>query len=310
MQAKYTRERYMAIKTVQAVIDGQTYNLTYDGASGKYKATITAPGKTSYNQTGGYYNVTVKATNDAGTTGTADGATLSGLKLVVKERIAPVITIVSPASGAYVSNNKQPVVFTVTDEAGGSGVDLTTLVVKQDDTAAASSTIKTTAITNGYSVTYTPAAALSDGSHTVTIAVSDHDGNAAVEQSTTYKLDTVPPSLNVTSPTDNLVTATAALTVAGTTNDATSSPVTIAVKLNGTDQGSVTVAANGSWTKQVTLSEGTNTIVVTATDAAGQVTSITRTVKLDTTVPTIKSATITPNPVDAGTTMVITVEIS
>lgn len=310
MQAKYTRERYMAIKTVQAVIDGQTYNLTYDSASGKYKATITAPGKTSYNQTGGYYNVTVKATNDAGTTGTADGATLSGLKLVVKERVAPVITIVSPASGAYVSNNKQPVVFTIVDEAGGSGVDLTTLVVKQDGTAAAASTIKTTAITNGYSVTYTPAAALSDGSHTVTIAVSDHDGNAAVEQSTTYKLDTLPPSLNVTSPTDNLVTATAALTVAGTTNDATSSPVTIAVKLNGTDQGAVTVAANGSWTKQVTLSEGTNTIVVTATDAAGQVTSITRTVKLDTTVPTIRSATITPNPVDAGATMVITVEIS
>lgn len=310
MQAKYTRERYMAIKTVQAVIDGQTYNLTYDSASGKYKATITAPGKTSYNQTGGYYNVTVKATNDAGTTGTADGSTLPGLKLVVKERVAPVITIVSPASGAYVSNNKQPVVFTVTDEAGGSGVDLTTLVVKQDGTAAASSTIKTTAITNGYSVTYTPAAALSDGSHTVTISVSDHDGNAAEEKSTTYKLDTIPPTLNVTSPTDNLVTATAALTVAGTTNDATSSPVTIAVKLNGTDQGAVTVAANGSFSKQVTLAEGTNTLVVTATDAAGQVTSITRTVKLDTTVPTIKSATITPNPVDAGATMVITVEIA
>lgn len=300
----------MAIKTVQAVIDGQTYNLTYDSASGKYKATLTAPGKTSYNQTGGYYNVTVKATNDAGTTGTADGSTLAGLKLVVKERVAPVITIVSPASGAYVSNNKQPVVFTIVDEAGGSGVDLTTLVVKQDGTAAAASTIKTTAITNGYSVTYTPAAALSDGSHTVTISVSDHDGNTAEEKSTTYKLDTIPPTLNVTSPTDNLVTATAALTVAGTTNDATSSPVTIAVKLNGTDQGAVTVASNGSWTKQVTLAEGTNTIIVTATDAAGQVTSITRTVKLDTTVPTIKSAAIVPNPVDAGATMVITVEIA
>ena len=70
------------------------------------------------------------------------------------------------------------------------------------------------------------------------------------------------------------------------------------------------MASNGSWTKQVTLAEGTNTIVVTATDAAGQVTSITRTVKLDTSVPTIKSATIVPNPVDAGATMVITVEIA
>ena len=150
----------MAIKTVTATINGQTYTLTLNSSTGKYEATITAPGKTSYNQSGGYYNVTVKATNDAGTTGTADGSTLAGLKLVVKERVAPIITIVSPSSGAYVANSKQPVVFTVTDETDGSGIDLTTLVVKQDGTAVASSAIKTTAVTNGYSVTYTPATAL------------------------------------------------------------------------------------------------------------------------------------------------------
>ncbi len=299
----------MAIKTVQAIINGQSYTLALNSATGKYEATITAPGKTSYNQSGGYYNVTVKATNDAGTTGTADASTLNGLKLVVKEKIAPVITIISPSSGAYVTNSKQPVVFTVTDEADGSGVDLTTLTVKQDGTATVSSAITTTPIANGYQVTYTPAAALSDGAHTVTINVKDHDGNAAAQKSTSYTVDTVPPTLNVTSPADNLITATAALTVAGITNDATSSPVTVAIKLNGTDQGAVTVAANGSFSKGVTLAEGSNTIVVTATDAAGKSSSVTRTVKLDTSVPVIKSATITPNPVDAGATMVIAVKI-
>ena len=131
----------MAIKTVTATINGQTYTLTLNSSTGKYEATITAPGKTSYNQSGGYYNVTVKATNDAGTTGTADG------------------------------------------------------------------------------------------SHTVTIDVKDHDGNAAAQKSTTYTVDTVPPTLNVTSPADGLVTNKAALTVAGTTNDATSSPVTVTIKL-------------------------------------------------------------------------------
>ena len=125
----------MAIKTVQAVINGQTYTLALNSSTGKWEATITAPGKTSYGQSGGYYNVQVKATNDAGTTGTADGSTLTGLRLVVKEKVAPVITILSPSSGAYVSNSKQPVVFTVVDEDGGSGVDLTSLVVKQDGTA-------------------------------------------------------------------------------------------------------------------------------------------------------------------------------
>ena len=299
----------MAIKTVQAIINGQTYNLTKNASTGKWEATLTAPGKTSYNLTGGYYNVTVKATNDAGTTGTADAATLNGLKLVVKETVAPVITIVSPSEGAYVSNSKQPVVFTVVDETDGSGVDLSTLVVKQDDTAVASSAITSTPITNGYQVTYTPAAALSDGSHTVTIDCKDHDGNAAAQKSTTYTVDTVPPTLNVTSPTDNLVTASQSLTVAGITNDATSSPVEIKITLNGADQGGVTVGAGGAFSKGVTLAEGANTIVITATDAAGKVSTVTRNVTLDTSVPVIKSATITPNPVDAGATMVIAVEI-
>jgi predicted secreted protein len=299
----------MAIKTVKATINGQTYDLTLNSASGKWEATITAPGKTSYNLAGGYYNVSVEATNEAGTKGSADASTVDGLKLVVKETVAPVITIVSPTAGAYVANSKQPVVFNITDETGGSGVDISTLVVKQDDTAVSSANITHTAISNGYSVTYTPSAALSDGSHTVTINCKDHDGNAAAEKSTTYTVDTVPPTLNVTSPADGLITAASSVTVAGTTNDATSSPVVITISLNGTDQGTIPVGTGGTFSKVVTLKEGSNTIIVKAKDAAGKESSVTRTVTLDTSVPKIKTATITPNPVDTGKTMVISVTI-
>lgn len=299
----------MAIKTVKATINGQTYDLTLNSASGKWEATITAPGKTSYNLAGGYYNVSVEATNEAGTKGSADASTVDGLKLVVKETVAPVITIVSPTAGAYVANSKQPVVFNITDETGGSGVDISTLVVKQDGTAVASANITHTAISNGYSVTYTPSAALSDGSHTVTINCKDHDGNAATEKSTTYTVDTVPPTLNVTSPADGLITAAPSVTVAGTTNDATSSPVVITISLNGTDQGTVAVGTGGTFSKVITLKEGSNTIIVKAKDAAGKESSVTRTVTLDTSVPKIKAATITPNPVDTGKTMVISVTI-
>ena len=300
----------MAISQVRAKVNGTWYTLTLNSSTGKYEATITAPGATSYHQSGGYYNVTVEATNTAGTKGTADGSTLTGLRLVVKEKVAPVITILSPSSGAYVTNSKQPVVFTIVDEDGGSGIDLNTLVVKQDGTAVASGTLQTTSITNGYSVTYTPTSALSDGSHTVTVNVSDHDGNSAAQKSTTYTVDTVPPTLNVTSPTDGFITATASLNVVGKTNDETSSPVTVTIKLNGTDQGSVTVGSDGAFSKSVTLTEGSNTIVVTATDAAGKTSSVTRNVTLDTSVPKVVSASITPNPVDAGATMVISVEIT
>lgn len=299
----------MAIKTVKATINGQTYDLTLNSASGKWEATITAPGKTSYNLAGGYYNVSVEATNEAGTKGSADASTVDGLKLVVKETVAPVITIVSPTAGAYVANSKQPVVFNITDETGGSGVDISTLVVKQDGTAVAAANITHTAIANGYSVTYTPSAALRDGSHTVTINCKDHDGNAAAEKSTTYTVDTVPPTLNVTSPADGLITAASSVTVAGTTNDATSSPVVITISLNGADQGAVAVGTGGTFSKVVTLKKGSNTIMVKAKDAAGKESSVTRTVTLDTSVPKITAATITPNPVDTGKTMVISVTI-
>lgn len=299
----------MAIKQVRAQVNGQWYVLTLQ-ANGKYEASITAPGATSFNQPGGYYNVTVEATNTAGTAGTADAGTLDGLKLYVKENVPPVITILSPSGGAYVTNNKQPVVFTITDEAGGSGVKLDSVVVKLDGVAVSAGEVTHSAISNGYSFTYTPAQALGDGDHTVTVDATDNDGNAAAQKSTTFKVDTIPPTLNVTSPTEGMITSTAALTVSGTTNDATSSPVTVKISLNGADQGAVTVGGDGAFSKAVTLKEGANVIVVTATDAAGKSSSVTRNVTLDTSVPQIVSATITPNPVDAGQTMLISVEVS
>lgn len=299
----------MSIKTVLATLNGQQYTLTYNSSTGKWEATVTAPSKTSFNLAGGYYNVAVEATNEAGTKGTADASTLAGLQLVVKEKIAPVITILSPSAGAYVKNASTPVVFTVVDEAEGSGVNIASLVVKLDGTAVPTGTITHTTITNGYQVTYTPASALSDGSHTVTVDCADNDGNAATAKSTTFTVDTLPPALNITAPAEGFITATADVTVAGTTNDATSTPVTVTIKLNGVDQGAVTVGTNGSFSKGLKLTEGENTIEVTATDAAGQSVTVTRIATLDTSVPKIVAATITPNPADTGASVIISVTI-
>ena len=228
---------------------------------------------------------------------------------MVRETVKPVITITSPASGAVVTNNRQPVVFTITDESGGSGVKLSSVAVKLDGSAVSSGQITHSAITNGYRFTYTPASALGDGQHTVTVNATDNDGNAAAQKSTTFKLDTTPPALNIISPAEGLITNAPALTVTGTTNDTTSSPVTVKVVLNNADQGAVTVSGLGAFSKTVTLAEGANTIVVTATDGAGKSSSVTRHVTLDTSVPQILSASIAPNPADTGESMVITVEV-
>ena len=300
----------MAIQTVRAQVNGTWHTLTYNNGTQRWEATITAPGATSFNQPNGYYNVTVEATNTAGTQATADGSTIDGLQLVVKETVAPVITITSPTNGAHVTNSNQPVTFTVIDEAGGSGVNLNSVVVKLDNNQVSAGEVTHSAVTNGYSFTYTPASPLKDGSHTVSVDASDNDGNAATQKSTTFTVDTVAPSLNVTSPTDGLITNNAAITVTGTTNDTTSSPVTVTIQLNNVYQGAVTVESSGAFSKAITLASGANVIVVTSTDQAGKSTSVTINVTLDTSVPQIVSATITPNPVDAGQTMVISVQIT
>ena len=303
----------MAIKSVRVQINGVWSNLSL--SNGKWTGSITAPSVTSYNMAGGYYPVKIEVTNDAGTVVTKDAtdATLgTALRLVVKETIKPVITLVSPSSGALVTNNKQPIKFTVTDETGGSGVKLSSVSLKIDNTTytATSSGMASVGITNGYEFTFTPQTTLADGNHSITINASDNDGNAATAVSATFKVDTVPPELSITSPQTGLITNKASVTVSGKSNDATSSPVTVTIKLNGVSQGAVTVASDGTFSKALTLAEGSNSIVVTSTDSAGKSTSITLTVKLDTSVPKISSIILSPNPANTSAGVAITVEVS
>lgn len=282
----------MAIKTVQVTINGVPTTLTLNPQTGKYEATITAPTKSSYNQSGGYYNVTVKATDTAGNSTSkdaTDGTLGSKLKLVVKEKVAPTITVTYPTASATITNNKPTFTWKVSDD--DSGVNSNTIGITIDSGSKITSGITKTAIAGGYECSYTPATALSDESHTVKFNASDNDGNAATQKSVTFKVDTVPPTLNVTSPAEGLVTNNA----------------TVTVKVNGT---AVTVDASGNFSTTVTLTEGSNTITVVATDSAGKATTVTRKVTLDTKAPTITDVSITPNPVDGGKTFVIAVSVT
>lgn len=304
----------MAISTVRVQINGTWTNLTYNSSTGAYEATITAPSATSHNRTGGYYPVTVEAKNSVGTITTiTDSHTTLGAscKLVVVEKVAPVVTIISPTSGARVTSNKQPVVFTVVDESNGSGIDIQSLVVMLDDREQNELTLERTTITNGYRYTFIPGTALPDGDHRFSAQVSDNDGNKSSLVDIVFTIDTVAPSLNITSPAEGLATASTSVTVAGTTNDATSSPVTLTMALDSSAAQAVSVATNGSFTKTFTgLSHGSHKVVIVAKDAAGKTTTITRNFTVDTSAPVISKITISPNPVDAGNTMKISVVVS
>lgn len=301
----------MAVKSVKAVVNGQTVNLTYSEDSQAWEATTTAPSTSSYNQSGHYYGVTITAEDDSGnstTVSATSGDFQEDLRLVVKEKVAPVISITSPSSGAHITNNKPTIQFTITD--ADSGVDPDTITIKIDDGSSITSGITKTPSGKNYTCSYVPTTALSDGSHTIYIDAKDYDGNAATQKSVAFTVDTVAPTLNVTSPTEGLNTNQSSLTVSGTTNDVTSSPVTVTIKLNSGAAESVTVQSNGSFSKQLTLANGENTIVITATDSAGKSTSITRHVTLDTGAPVFQSIELVPNPVDAGQTYIIRVKVT
>lgn len=300
----------MAVKTVQVVINGQTHTLTYNATTKKYEATITAPSTSSYNQNGHYYNVKVKATDEAGNSVTKDATdtTLgSSLQLKVKEKVAPVIEITAPSSSAKLTNNKPVINWTVTD--ADSGVNPSTIKLIIDSQIITTGITKTQSGKN-YTCSYTPTTALSDGTHTIKVSVSDYDGNVATQKSVTFTVDTVPPELSVSAPVDNLVTNQSSLVVKGTTNDVTSSPVTLTIKLNGGTEQTVEVGSDGSFTKTLTLVTGENTIVITAKDGAGKTSTVTKKVVLDQTAPVIQSVTISPNPVNAGATYTISVEVT
>lgn len=287
----------MSVVEAWAVINSSRINLSH-GSGNTWSGTGNAPLKSSYSQPNHVYAVTIYAKDDAGNT-SQDEATLR-----VVEKTPPVITPVSPTTGSVITNNKPQIIWEVTDD--DSGVNTGTIGITIDDQSKVTgSSIQTTQITNGYRCTYTPPNALGDGSHTIRFDASDNDGNAAAQKSITIKIDTTPPTLNLTSPAEGMVTNNTQIIVSGTTNDATSSPVEVTV-----NDETVEVQSNGQFSTTITGTEGENTITVIAKDSAGKTTTVTRHVTVDTGSPEITSVSITPDPADVGSTVTITAIIT
>lgn len=299
----------MALQKVEYSLNGQTYTLTKDASTGKYKASGTAPTKSSYSQQDHKYASVLKASDQAGNVTTIDKNNSEfGSKMLidVNEKVAPVITPSKPGAGAYLTAQSVQIQFDVTDN--DSGVNPDSISLQIDSNAAITSGLTKSQITGGYRCTYT--ATLADGSHTLKINAKDNDGNAAAQKTVAFTVDTVPPELNVPTPPANFITNKQTGTVSGVTNDATSSPVTVQIKLNGEDQGAVSVAGDGSFSKAVTYKKGTNTVYVKSTDKAGKYSEITVTVIYDPDAPVVHSVEITPNPVVAGQPFTVVADIT
>ena len=112
--------------------------------------------------------------------------------------------------------------------------------------------------------------------------------------------DEILPDITITSPEDDALLNTPSITVTGNASDSISWIKSVTV--NGTSTG----LTGGTYTSDIQLTEGQNTITAMATDTAGNTNTATITVTLDTAPPAVTSAT----PVDNDTRIPVNTTIT
>jgi uncharacterized repeat protein (TIGR02543 family) len=175
----------------------------------------------------------------------------------------PTLTVSALVNGAVTNNATMNVSGTASDARGIAGVTINGSAVL---------------VVNGgfsYSLTLFP------GANTVTVVASDSLGNATTD-TRTVTLDTGTPVVTITSPADNSVLASGAVTVTGTLDKT----ATVQATLNGGTAEPVPVTGN-EFTISLNLNAGINTISISATDLAGNMATVKRTVISDTDKPAL-----------------------
>jgi hypothetical protein len=253
------------ITQVKIRINGSEYNAAFNPDSGLWEYTGAAPDTTSFPQPGGYYPVQVSALNDSGQSKTVTSGSPgigNSLKLFVTETEKPVISITVPGNGGYVNSATPIISFLALDDEQGSGINTDSFVITIDGNTV-SATV--TAAGEGYTVTLP---AMADGSHTLSISVSDNDGNQSDAASISLVVDTTAPVITITSPTDGQVTRKLTGIFMGSVTDA--NPDMIATySNNGSNLGELMLTQDGAFEIEIDLSVGDNVLTINAVDKAG-----------------------------------------
>ena len=229
----------------------QTFTALVD-ASGNFSADVPAP------LAEGDYSVTATATDSNG-----NSASVTDNNGIV-DTVAPVISLDTLGS----NNDTTPTISGTTDLAAGESVTLSIT-----DNVGNTQTVTATVDANGNFTVNVPAA-LAEGDYTVTATATDDAGNSA-SANATGTIDTTAPTLtldpqglgNDTTPT-----------ISGSTDLAEGSVVSLVITDSAGNIQTVTatVDAAGNFTVDVpgALAEGSYSVEATATDEAGNSTSV------------------------------------
>jgi hypothetical protein len=200
----------------------------------------------------------------------------------VSDATVPLVSVTSPTSASTYSTSANTISIggTASDNVGVTQV---TYTVNGGASVTASGT-------TSWSVA---SISLVSGTNTLVVTARDAAGNTSTDTLTvTYTPDTTVPAVAITSPTSAATFSTAASTVAlgGTASD-NIAVTQISYRVNG--GASTNAAGTTSWSvASVALQIGSNTIVVTGRDAAGNSATDTLTVtRTDATAPTVTITT-------------------
>lgn len=295
------------ITRAYAVYKGQQYNASYSSGMQEWSVDIPSGSESSYGQSNHTYPIELHAFDAAGNETimyATDDTYGDQLNIRVLEKTKPVATIKSPTQGSVLGSATQDIVMELSD-SGGSGLNMASVIFKVNNIQVTQGLTWSDGAGGKKTCTY-HATNLSDGSNSVSLQVTDNDGNVSDVAEVTFVISTSAPTLNVTSPTEGLLTNSKKVTVSGTATAGSAAVTLSKVTINGEE---VAVGEGGTFSKEITLNEGANTISIVAEDSIGKTTKVDRHVTVDTEAPIISDVEAEATTVDANSTIHLTFKV-
>ena len=277
-------------------------NVASQTVNGTYTGTLGSGDKIEVSVDGGVH--WIEATSGAGSTWSASGVTLpAGTGTILVQTINTSGSLAGSGHSFTLDTTTVAATVALTNDTAGAGTTGTTtdhltrdasLTVSGEESGAA-----TTYSVDGaaFSASYDPTALL-DGSHTVVVRATDQAGNTA-DKSISFTLDTTTVAATVA-----LTNDTAGAGTTGTTTDHLTRDASLTV--SGEESGAATTysvdgAAFSASYDPTALLDGSHTVVVRATDQAGNTADKSISFTLDTTT-VAATVALTNDTAGAGTT--------
>ncbi|MEJ2406518.1 MAG: right-handed parallel beta-helix repeat-containing protein [Candidatus Thiodiazotropha sp.] len=176
---------------------------------------------------------------------------------IVLDTLAPVITGITPANGGFVTQRPSAVVIAI--EETNSGLDSAAIIASTGVTRGSGASVAGSWNIDGSNqLIFTPATLLTEDTYTVSATLMDLAGNTT-PLNTSFTYDATPPAIPSINPVTTPTNSNSQVISGGKEANAS-------VWVNGIE--AVPVDANTTWSYQVALQPGLNTVTVFSKDRA------------------------------------------